>query len=146
MGIYKTSNKTCHASMLSVCAKWKKSETCMSKPHWSDNVISLKDTFSIWKDHYLISAITGFVQNIFNRILENEVFDSYLPLKKCLFSVHFNEIVTQWSSLTWKSLSVFLYTDGAVVKYTIKMMGFSYHGSSTAQFLQGLTLKIWNTH
>ena len=27
-------------------AKWEKLETCMSKPHRSDDVISLKDTFS----------------------------------------------------------------------------------------------------
>ena len=35
---------------VSVCKnqeKWEKSETCMSKPHRSDNVKPLKDTFSI---------------------------------------------------------------------------------------------------
>ena len=66
-------------------------------------------------------CITGFVKKFFNRILEKWAFrQSYLPLK-CAFSVHFNEIVTQWTIL-----SVFLDSDGENSQITLKNDGFFY--------------------
>ena len=114
---------------VSVCknqAKWKKSETCMSKPHWPDNVISLKDTFSIWKKKKTLFdlCINGFAQNFFNRILEKWGFwQSYLPLK-CSFSVYFNETATQWSSVILKILSVFLDSDDVNSQITLSKWWF----------------------
>ena len=70
-----------------------------------DNVISLKDAFSVLEDHYLIPASLALHKIFSIESKKNEVFDSFLPLK-CSFSVHYNEMI-------WKILSFFLDSNGA---------------------------------
>ena len=98
-------------------------------PIWHKNIT--QECFL--KDHYLISASL--------HLLRNFAIECYLPLKCSFFSVHFNEIITQSTNMTWKILSFFLDSDGANSKITLsKWWVFSYHISPIAWFLQRLTL------
>ena len=67
----------------------KKIETCMSKTHQSYKIISLKNAFSIWKDHYLIFASLDLFTNF---SIEREL----SALKIFIFSAH-NEILIQFA-------------------------------------------------
>ena len=83
------------------------------KIHQSDYMISLKDAFFIWKDHYLISASLDLLRkfSIIECLKKWGLWQSCMPLK-CAFSVHFNEIITQCNNI-WKILSFFLDSNGA---------------------------------
>ena len=66
-------------------ATCKKSETCMLRPHQSDNVMSLKDTSPIWKDPYLVCASLDLFRIFSIESWRNEVFGSII----CPWNVHF---------------------------------------------------------
>ena len=72
------SNKARFLLSVSVCmnhTKWEKSETNMSKTLRSDNKVTLKDPFSIWKDLYLISASLELLKNF---AIESSGFDKVI--------------------------------------------------------------------
>ena len=121
--------------------KRKKSETCQKPTNLSNQfhsrMLSLFIKTTIWSLHHWI------LSEIFNRVLTKLGFwQSYLTLN-CSFLVHFNEIITQFTSMVWTISSYFLDLDGAYSQTTLsKLWVFSYLFSPSARFLQTMTLNI----
>ena len=115
--------KRCSPTSIYLTQGWSHVCECLASTHFFSTKIEYITIYCL--------AITWQMMNLMNK----HIWHSYLPFN-CSFTVHFNEIVSQWSNTRKILFFPWFWSCKVILHYQV----FSYHVSPTAWFLQRLTL------